>query len=407
MWPIHSDQLVFMKVAYLDCLSGISGDMALAALIDAGAPIDLVESRIKSLALPEFELCATEVKRKGFRAKKIEFAHAEQHAHRHLSDILALIKRSELSNAEANLAEGIFQNLAKAEAAVHGSTIEKVHFHEVGAVDSIGDIVGTAVALNWLGIEKTFCSRIPFGAGSIEIDHGKVSLPAPATAQLLIGIPTYQTEIPHELTTPTGAAIAKTIVEQFGLMPAMAIQKIGVGAGTRDLPGQANVLRISLGEMTDAELDGRCETEQIVKLETNLDDCSGEVIGHCYDRLLEAGALDVFTAPIAMKKNRPAVLLTVLCRPDQVGQLQDIIFGETTTLGIRRETIFREVLPREAHTVETIFGPIVGKRISFDGKARFEPEFENCKELAIERGIPVQTVMAAAHRGFDQSVDES
>jgi uncharacterized protein (TIGR00299 family) protein len=387
-------------------MSGLSGDMILGALIDAGAPPDFVQAKIKSLGLPDFELSVSDVKKNGFRATKVDFIHEEPTSHRHLGDILKLIDQGDLQEAEADLAREVFKSLAEAEAKVHGSTIDKVHFHEVGAVDSIADIVGTAIAMTWHGIEAIFCDRIPLGSGTITIDHGTVSLPAPATAQLLIGIPTYQTTIKSELTTPTGAAIAKTTVSEFGIMPPMTVEKIGLGAGTRDLPNQANVLRILIGDTNESgrgSPDNSLEMERIAQLQTNIDDCTGEVIGYCCERLFDAGALEVFTTAIGMKKNRPAILLTVLCRQTDIAVLQKIIFSETSTLGIRRSLITREVLPREIISVQTEFGSVSGKQTNFGDKVRFEPEYDDCAAIAIAKGVGLDAVMRAAVRAFERA----
>ncbi len=269
-----------MKIAYLDCLSGVSGDMMLGALVDAGADLAAIQSGIDSLGLPSCRLEAQEVKKKGFRAIKVNVVHEPEHKHRHLHHITGMIDASRLSPSQKDLAKRIFTRLGEAEAKVHGTTIQKVHFHEVGAVDSIADVVGSAIGLDLLGVERLVCSPVPTGSGFVEIAHGRVSIPAPATAELLQGVPIAPSAVQAELTTPTGAAIVATAAESFGPLPAMRIERIGYGAGTRDLETQANLLRLIVGQTDEA-----IESDQVWILETNLDDVSGEVIGHTTARL--------------------------------------------------------------------------------------------------------------------------
>ena len=303
-----------MRIAYLDCASGISGDMTLGALVDCGVPLAEIQQGIDSLGLPACRLEATEVKKKGFRATHIQVVTEPEHKHRHLHHITAMIERSSLTPRQQDLARRIFARLAEAEAKVHGTTVEKVHFHEVGAVDSIADIVGTAIGWDLLGVDRLVCSPIPTGCGTIKIAHGQVSVPAPATAELLTGIPLAPSDVPAELTTPTGAAIVATLASEFGSVPAMRIERIGYGAGTRDLEQQPNLLRLLLGEVADAGGGGAWRDDPVWVLETNLDDVPGEWIAYCGERLLAAGALDMYSTPIQMKKNRPGCLLTILCR---------------------------------------------------------------------------------------------
>ena len=333
-----------MRIAYLDCPSGISGDMTLGALVDAGVPLDELNEAISSLGLPDVKLLAQEVKKHGFRATQVTVQHEPEHKHRHLHHIEAMIHGSRLTPGQKEIARRIFQRLAEAEAKVHGVTVQQVHFHEVGAVDSIADIVATAVGWDLLGAERLVVSPIPTGTGRITIAHGECSIPAPATAELLRGIPLANSNVEAELTTPTGAAIVATLAQGFGPLPAMTIEKIGYGAGQRDLPQQANILRLLVGEAADATHPG----DTIWVLETNLDDTTGEVIGHCISQLWDAGALDVFTTAIQMKKNRPGVKLSVLCRMEEVAAVEAIVFRETGTLGIRRWPAARHVLaPRD------------------------------------------------------------
>jgi len=386
------------RIAYLDCASGISGDMMLGALLDAGVDLAAINAGIRTLGLPTVKVVATEVKKKGFRATQITVAHEPEHKHRHLHHITAMIDGSSLGNRQKELAKSIFAKLGAAEAKVHGTTIEKVHFHEVGAVDSIVDIVGAAMGWDLLGVERIVCSPVPTGSGFIEIAHGRVSIPAPATGELLKGVPLAESAVRHELTTPTGAAIVATLVHSFGNLPAMSVQRIGYGAGNRELEEQANLLRLLVGETADDRAG-----EQLWMLETNLDDISGELIGHATSRLWTAGALDVFTTAIQMKKNRPAVTISVLCQGPDVEQLEEILFRETTTLGVRRWPVSRRRLRREACRVETAWGPIEGMLAWLSSESpSFSPEFESCRRIADEQGLPLKLVYEAARSAWSE-----
>jgi hypothetical protein len=386
-----------MKTAYFDCLSGISGDMTLGALVDAGVDLEHLNSAIASLGLPGCRLVAEEVKKRGFRAVQVAVEFQEEHAHRHLSHILKMIDGSVLNDRQKDMATRVFRKLAEAEAKVHGTTIEKVHFHEVGAADSIADIVGTAVGLDLLGVGRIVASPVPTGCGTIQIAHGVCSVPAPATAELLTGIPLARCSIPKEMTTPTGAAIIATLAEDFGPVPSMTIERIGYGAGTRDLEEQPNILRVLIGQ---SEIHPACPSIWI--LETNLDDMPGEQVAYCTERLWEIGVLDVYTTAIQMKKNRPAVKLTVLCSADQVEAAEEVLLRETTTLGIRRWPAQRTVLQRTAHVVDTPLGPVAGKvgRLQ-DGSVRFAPEYEACRQAARENGVPLRDVFQVVQNAFD------
>jgi len=396
-----------MRIAYLDCASGISGDMTLGALVDAGADLAAIQVGIDSLGLPSCRLVATQVKKQGFRATQITVEYEPEHKHRHLHHITAMIDGSTLTARQKDLATRIFRKLAEAEAKVHGSTIEKVHFHEVGAVDSIADIVGAAIGFDSLGIERIVCSPIPTGHGYVEIAHGRCSIPAPATGELLRGIPVAALDVEGELTTPTGAAIVAALADDFGPLPAMTVAHIGYGAGQKDFP-QANILRLLVGEiasaigLASASITNRApHTESIILLETNLDNTTGETIGHAVDRLWAAGALDVSLTPIQMKKGRPGVLLSVQSRPADADKLDAVLFADTPTLGVRRSTVLRTVLAREERTVETAWGPVAGK-VAFlpDGTQRFTPEYEACHKIAEQHSLPLATVIAAAHNAY-------
>ena len=386
------------KIAYLDCLSGISGDMTLGALVDAGVELAKLNDAVGSLGLPGCRLVAERVKKKGFAATQVTVEYEPEHTHRHLRHILDMIDGGRLSERAKELARRIFTKLAEAEAKVHGTSIEKVHFHEVGAADSIADVVGSAVGLDLLGVEQIVASPVPTGCGTVKIAHGTCSIPAPATAELLRGIPLAESSIRCELTTPTGAAILATLADRFGPLPAMTIEQIGCGAGQRDLEEQPNLLRLLVGRTTSAAgMDDR-----VCVLETNLDDISGEMIGYCTTRLWDTGALDVYTTAIQMKKNRPGVKLSVLCRESDVEPIEAVLFTETTTLGVRRWTVGRHVLSRQPHTVATDWGPIEGK-VGWlsDGTPRFAPEFESCRRVAAEHDVPLRAVYEAAQKAFE------
>lgn len=390
-----------MQIAYLDCATGISGDMTLAALIDAGADEAAIRGGVKSLGLPGVVLHVDEVVKGGFRAKHVRVEHPEQHAHRHLSDVAEIIDRaSALTTGQKDLAMRIFRAVAEAEAHVHGSSPEKVHFHEVGAIDSIVDIVGAALGFDLLGVDHVVCSPIPPGHGFVQIAHGTCPVPAPGTAELLKGIPLRNVPVEAELTTPTGAAIVKVLVDRFDTLPPMTIEQVGYGAGTMDFPGRANILRIFVGPSEPA-----ADRDQVCLLETNLDDVSGEIIGHTRNRLMEAGALDVYTTSIQMKKDRPGVILSVLGRPADRDRLESILFAETGTLGVRRHLIERSIRARREHVVETPWGPVAGKLAWRTGEAPvFTPEFDDCARVAGEQGLPLREVYRAAQSAFAAAI---
>ena len=384
-----------MRIGYFDCFSGISGDMTLGALADAGVDPRAIQSAVASLGLP-CELAFETVRRGGFRANYAKVIAPPEHAHRHLHHIEAMIDRSTLSPRQNELAKRIFLRLGEAESAVHGVDIKKIHFHEVGAVDSIVDIVGAAVGLDLLGVERFEASPLPTGRGWVRAAHGKMSLPAPGTAELLKGVPLADSDVEMELTTPTGAAIVTTVAERFGPLPAMTIESIGLGAGTRDLPDQGNILRLFVGT-----IDLPAESDRVWVLETNLDDLPGEVIGYATAQVMAAGALDAFVTPIQMKKNRPGVMVTVLCGEDQIVAIEEILFRETTTLGVRRYPVSRHKLKRQATEVESAFGPIRGKLGWHDGRPpTFSPEHDDCARVAAERGVALREVYNAAHAAY-------
>jgi len=383
--------------AYLDCSSGISGDMMLAALLDLGVELKTITTALDSFGLPGLKLRTEETKRCGFRAKRVVVHCTPEHDHRQWREIRRMIEESNLTAPQKSLAQSIFAVLAEAEGRVHGCLPDDVVFHEVGAADSIVDIVGVAVGWDLLGIEYAVASPVALGYGRIKFAHGECSVPAPATAELLRGVPLVESTTPGELTTPTGAAVLAALVNSFGSLPEMKIKHIGYGAGREDFADRPNILRIMLGESDEAAV----QSEQVHLLETNLDDCTGEVIGHCIALLWEAGALDVFTTAITMKKNRPGVKLSLLCRTEHVPQMEEILFRETGTLGVRRYCVMRHVLPRETIRVQTPLGIIEGKLCRLgDGTKRFSPEYESCRRLALEKRLPLRAVYEAAEQAF-------
>lgn len=399
-----------MQLAYFDCFSGASGDMILAACIDAGLDADDLRSRLAGLNLPGWSLEVNKVRKQGFAASQVEVRldPAADQPHRHLRHIREIIDRSALPPAVRKRAIAVFSRLAEAEAAVHGTTVEKVHFHEVGAIDAIVDIVGACLALEMLGVEQVRCSAIPTGSGMVTCDHGVMPVPAPATARLLTGVPLADCDEIGELTTPTGAALLTTLSAGFGPLPAMRIERIGVGAGRRDGQRRANVLRLLVGQAAAEAGDEAQERDEIVVLETNLDDVSPQVIGHVYDALFAAGAVDVFTSPVHMKKNRPGVVLTVLVPPHIQEQIESILFNETTTFGVRAWRCERRTLSRTFETVETPGGPVrikVGRQAGHVLTAT--PEYEDCRRAARETGMPLKRMIELALRAWQGGQSEA
>ncbi len=388
-----------VRVGYFDCFSGIAGDMTMAALVDAGVDRGAIHQAVASLDLP-CELTFDTVRRGGFRATYAKVVTPHEHAHRHWHHIEAIIDKSILSARQKDLAKRIFLKLGEAEARVHGVELSKIHFHEVGAVDSIVDIVGSAVGLDLLGVDRFEASPVPPGRGWVKAAHGRMPLPAPGTAELLRGVPLAESMVDGELTTPTGAAILTTVVERFTSFPAMTIESIGLGAGTRELPEQANIVRLFVGTV-DLPPSG----DRVWVLETNLDDLPGEVVGYTMTRLMDAGALDAFVTPIQMKKNRPGVMLSVLCDEPTIPVLEDVLFRETTTLGIRRYPVSRHKLKRQAVDVETPLGRVKGKLGWLgDRPPTFSPEYDDCARIAAERSVPLREVYDAAHAGYVKQV---
>jgi pyridinium-3,5-bisthiocarboxylic acid mononucleotide nickel chelatase len=392
-----------MKLAYFDCFSGISGDMTLGALVDAGCPVEYLREELQSLDVPGWRLSAEKVWKNGMAATYVKVASEDQQKHRSLSTILAIIDKSKIAPQVRGRACAIFERLGRAEAYVHDAPLEKVHFHEVGAVDAIVDIVGACIGFDALGIAKFVSSPLNVGGGTAKMAHGVLPVPAPATARLLQGAPTYSSGVQRELVTPTGAAIVATLCDSFGAQPAMTVSSIGYGAGTADLENQPNVLRIMIGEAAEKPVaTGPLGfDEEISVIEANLDDMNPQIYGHFQERALACGALDVYTTPVQMKKNRPGTLLTVLCKPEDRQRLMELIFAETTTIGARTYNAQRRVLPRESVTVNTAFGAVRMKVASVNGHIRqATPEYEDCRALAVEKNVPLQAVISAAQQAF-------
>jgi uncharacterized protein (TIGR00299 family) protein len=397
-----------MRVAHFDCFSGISGDMTVGALIDAGVDAEAIRQGIASFGLP-ITVHVDKVKRNGMAATHVRIEAADEKKHRHLPHIEKILSSGNLTDRQRDLALRIFRRLGEAEAAVHGIPIEKVHFHEVGALDSIADIAGAAIGLDLLGVERFTSRSVPTGSGMVQCDHGLMPIPAPATAMLLRGVPMASCDLKAELTTPTGAAILTTVVQDWTDAPTMTIERIGCGAGTKVFPEQPNVLRLLIGEQAPGPATGGSggvgpEQDVVWVLETNLDDLPAEVIGYCYDLLFAAGALDVYSTPIFMKKNRPAIMLSVLAPEDKLPALEEILFRETATFGVRRYPATRHKLQRKPHSVETPWGPVQGKLGWLEGRPPvFTPEYEDCARVAREQKVALRDVYAAAQRAFGEA----
>jgi uncharacterized protein (TIGR00299 family) protein len=448
-----------MRIAYLDCFSGMSGDMFLGALVDAGVPTKLSEDTVAALSIGA-HLEISRVNRSGIgatkvdvfvngekelprevfaeqqtRAHKHEHDHGHEHSHKHgpehvelrehnysqsghegtragapaphshehgrtPSEIREIIHRAGISDSAKRTAIAIFEALGAAEAKVHNTEIEKVHFHEVGAVDAMVDIICSAVGAEALGVDEIVCSPLNVGGGTVKCAHGVLPVPVPATVELLQGAPVYSSGIQVELVTPTGAAIVKVLAKRFATFPAMTIEKSGYGAGSRDFAGHANVVRLTIGE-SQAVFAQNTSQEAIAVLEANLDDLNPQVFGYVVERLLEAGALDTFAVPVQMKKNRPGMLLTVLSKPEDAPRLTQIIFTETSTLGVRRRDERRQTLARKWVNVVTRWGDVRLKIASMNGTiTNYAPEYEDCKKIAAENRVPLKSVMNEAMEAY-------
>jgi uncharacterized protein (TIGR00299 family) protein len=377
-----------MRICYLDAFSGISGDMLVGALADAGAGFGEITGALTSLGMGA-EFTFEKTKRRGIGATKFRVSGGETNKHRHLPDILGMIERAQLPERVKRRATAVFERLGAAEAAVHQVPLERVHFHEVGAVDSIADIVGACLGFELLGVEEIHSSALNVGSGTVKTEHGILPVPAPATAALLEGKPIYSRGPALELTTPTGAAVVATLAIRFGPPPAMTLAATGYGAGDRDFHEHANVLRAMIGEAS-----GATEATTVSVIEANMDDISAEVLGFTMERLIEGGALDVSFTPQFMKKNRPGTLIRAIARPEDQEKMAEILFAETSTLGLRIFHAERRVQARHSVEVETRYGRV---RMKVSEHGSYAPEYEDCRTLALAAGVPLKQVMAEAN----------
>jgi len=371
------------KIAYFECVSGASGNMILGALLDAGLPLEVLQQELDKLSVTGFTLVVKQVNRHGIAATHVNVETEETHVHRHLHHIVDILQQSALDEQVKIDSQRIFTRLAEAEAKVHNTTVEKIHFHEVGALDAIVDIVGAVAGLRKLGIQKVYASPFTLGTGFVTCAHGRIPIPVPATVELLQGKPIRHTDIEAELVTPTGAAILSTLAEQFGPAPAMRIEHVGYGAGTRELP-IPNALRLFIGQIDDAPVS--YDQDTVLVLEANIDDMNPEMYDYVFEQLFALGALDVYTTSIMMKKNRPGVLLSVLAPPALRQAVTELLLTETTTIGVRWQEMQRAKAQREIRTVNTRYGSIRVKVSRIGGKVvTIAPEYEDCKRVAQER----------------------
>jgi pyridinium-3,5-bisthiocarboxylic acid mononucleotide nickel chelatase len=382
-----------MKTLYFDCFAGASGNMILGALIAAGVDATTLKGELGKLNLPEFELEVETVDRSGISSIHVDVRVPDEKKHRHLPEIERIIRESSLSDDVKDRSVEIFKRLAVAEAAVHGVELEKVHFHEVGALDAIIDIVGSCVGFEMLGIKQFACSKIHVGSGFVDMAHGKFPVPPPAVAELLMGMPFYSTEIVGELITPTGAAIIATICSNYGRIPDLKLQVSGYGAGTRTYEKFPNVLRVMIGEAEPLSHHNGAY-EELSLLETNIDDLSPQILGHFMERAFDEGALDCWFTAIQMKKNRPATLVSVLCRAADEAKFLDLLYRETSTIGVRVQRVERHSLDRKFGTVKTEFGDVAVKTAFIGEEAvNTKPEFEDVKAAAVANGVSVKMVV--------------
>jgi len=382
-----------MKIAYFDCFSGISGDMCLGALVDAGVPLKEIERGLKKLKLKGYAFRETKVLRAGIAATKVDVLLKAESGERgaesrRWKDIQKIIKDSSLSEKIKDQGLQVFRNLFEAEARVHGSTIEKTHLHELGCVDCLVDIFGTLIGLSILGVEKVYSSPVNLGSGSTKTSHGIMPVPAPATAELLKGVPCYSSGPAFEMTTPTGAVLLKTLSSGFGTQPLFSSERIGIGAGNKDPEERPNILRIMVGE-TDAAI----QDETVTIIETNIDDMNPQIYEYVMERLFNAGALDVYLTQVVMKKSRPGVLLTALCSAEKKSELINIILKETTTIGVRFYETNRVTMKRDIKQVQTEFGKISVKQSALGSSIKITPEYDDCKKIARNTGLSLLAVM--------------
>ena len=375
-----------MKIAYFDCFSGISGDMFLGALIDAGLDFKALQRELKKLKLDNFEISAHKVEKQNIAATQFHVEYQPEHHHRHLRHLNDIVDQSDLPGDVKKGAKKIFLKIARAEAKIHNMPVEKVHFHEVGAVDTIVDVVGALVGVKLLGIDKIYSSPLNVGSGFVTFSHGTFPVPAPATAEILKGVPTYSTDSRGELATPTGAAIITALAERFGDMPTMTGESIGYGAGSREMENRPNVVRLFLGQKVEDR-----EADAVYVVETNIDDMNPQWYEHVMQRLLQQGALDVFLTHTLMKKNRPGVLLTMFCRENNLDDLVRIVFTETTSIGVRIRKESRRILTRTIKKVDTPYGVVRVKYSELNGEiVNAMPEYEDMKKIAEKENIPLK-----------------
>lgn len=391
-----------MKIAFFDCFSGVSGDMILGALVDAGLDIAELETELGKLGISGYRIKAEKTARKGIAGTRVSVEVTDRTTERRLKDIIEVIDRSGLDDGVKDLSKQTFTEMARVEATIHGKSIDDIHLHEVGSLDAIVDVVGSFAGLHKLGVEAAYCSRIHVGTGFLECRHGTLPVPAPATLAILKGIPIYSTGIEAELATPTGTCIMKTLCKGFGVMPEMKVAEVGYGAGSRELE-IPNLLRVYVGETT-----GRgYEKDEAILIETNIDDMKPELLAYASEALLEQGALDVFTTPISMKKNRPGTILSVLATRDKLDEVLSTIFAETTTLGVRIHSLERQKLSTEIISVATRFGEITVKIGRAGGQVKnIAPEYESCKSIATEQGIPLKDVYDEAQAAARKALSE-
>ena len=386
-----------MKILYFDCFAGASGDMILGALVGAGVGPSALIDQLKLLKLGGWEIDFERVDRSGISATYAKVKTSHEHAHRHLGDILKIIDESGLNQKVKDRAALTFSKLAEAEAQVHNLPVEKIHFHEVGALDAILDVCGAAIGFDLLGIEQFISSPLRVGFGMTDMAHGRFPIPPPAVSELLKGKPIYAGEIEGEFVTPTGAAIISTVCDRFESLPAMEISATGYGAGTRNPKGFPNALRVLVGE---SEGTYAAADERLLMIETNIDDMSPQLFGHVMDRAFEIGALDCYFTPVQMKKNRPGMLLSILCRPNEREKFLQMLFAETTTIGARSYEVDRRALPRQTVRVQTKFGAIDVKVVHSNGEVKAMPEFEQCRAIAQNAGVALREVQDAARAAY-------
>lgn len=384
-----------MKTLYFDCFSGASGNMILGGLIELGLDADVLRNELAKLNLSGIELVIEKVDRSGINSTHVEVKYPHEHVHRHLKDIVKIIDDSSLAETVKQRAVAIFTRLAEAEAKVHGIAVDRVHFHEVGALDAIVDIVGACIGFEMLGIERFLSSSLNLGSGTVEIAHGKFPVPPPAVAELVRGASVYSTEGAGEIVTPTGAAVITTVCDGYDVLPKIALEQIGYGAGTRDTKGSPNTIRLMLGETTGDRIASKGKLEKLVVLESNIDDATPQTLGFAMEKAFDLNALDCWFTPIQMKKNRPATLFSVLCEPADAGNIQEMLFRETTTLGIRQRETERASLDRTLETVTTDFGEVQVKVSSLNGEIiTKKPEFDDLKRIAESSGRSLKSVAA-------------